>query len=105
MNISMILIGGGVLVGALAFLPKDEKKDEKEGREDVRGMYVEGMEEAEVFDPATGYYHELDAQEFIPLDDLYTGSDFTEPDVGFSMGEPERRLTTTGNVEVTVRVR
>ena len=105
MNISMILIGGGVLVGALAFLPKDGKEDEKEGKEDVRGMYVEGMEEAEVFDPDTGYYFELDAPEYIPLDDLYTAPDLAVPDVGFPMGEPERRLTTTGNVEVTVRVR
>jgi hypothetical protein len=100
MNISMILIGGGVLVGALAFLPKGEKE-----REQVDYEYVEGMETAEVFDPVTGYYHELDVGGVIPLDDLYTAPDLAVPDVGFPMGEPERRLTTTGNVEVTVRVR
>ena len=102
MNISMILIGGGVLVGALAFLPKGEKE-----REQVDYEYVEGMETAEVFDPVTGYYHELDVGGVIPLPiDLDVIEDeFNLPDVGFPMGDPERRLTTPGNVEVTVRVR
>ena len=102
MNISMILIGGGVLVGALAFLPKGEKE-----REQVDYEYVEGMETAEVFDPVTGYYHELDVGGFIPLpidSDIFQA--FPEPvDVGFPMGDPERKLTTTGEVEVLVVVR
>jgi hypothetical protein len=103
MNISMILIGGGVLVGALAFLPKGEK--DEEGRESVRGTYVEGMEDAEVFDPDTGYYFELDAQEYIPLPAVDTFDEWQPPDVGFPMGEPKRALTTSGEIEVLVGVR
>ena len=103
MNISMILIGGGVLVGALAFLPKGEK--DEEGREVLEPTYVEGVEQAEVFDPDTGYYHELDVGGFIPLPPDVTEDEFNLLDVGFPMGDPERKLTATGEVEVLVVVR
>ena len=102
MNISMILIGGGVLVGALAFLPKGEKE-----REQVDYEYVEGMEEAPGFDPVTGWWSEVDIGGFIPLPTDPDTSQVVPPpvDTGIPMGEPERRLTTTGEVEVIVVVR
>jgi hypothetical protein len=100
MNISMILIGGGVLVGAMAFLPKGEKE-----REQVDYEYTEGMEQAPGFDPVTGWYHELDVVEFIPFAPDITGDEWQPPDVGFPMGEPERALTTSGQIQVLVGVR
>jgi len=106
MNISMILIGGGVLVGALAFLPKGEKE-----REQVDYEYVEGMEEAPGFDPETGWFFEFDVAPGpdtpVPMPEI-GGLDTAIPfpvDTGIPMGEPERRLTTTGEVEVIVVVR
>ena len=105
MNISMILIGGGVVLGALAFLPKGE--DEKaEGREVVRGMITEGAEQAEVFDPDTGYYFELDAPEYIPptfTPDFGATPEFVPFPV--AMGDPERQITISGNVHISVEVR
>ena len=100
MNISMILIGGGVLVGALAFLPKGEKE-----REQVDYEYVEGMEQAPGFDPVTGWFHEVDVGEFIPFAPDIIEDEFNLLDVGFPMGDPERKLTATGEVEVLVVVR
>jgi|TARA_Y100000310_G_scaffold283882_2_gene306181 hypothetical protein len=100
MNISMILIGGGVLVGALAFLPKGEKE-----REQVDYEYVEGMEQAPGFDPVTGWWSEVDFEGFIPLPAVGDSDEWQPPDVGFPMGEPERALTTSGEIEVLVGVR
>jgi hypothetical protein len=101
MNISMVLIGGGLLIGAMAFLPKGDEETE-EGREVLEPTYVEGVEQAEVYDPDTGYYHELDVIEFIPFDDYPPDA---PSDTGIPMGEPERRLTTSGNVEISVEAR
>ena len=88
MNISMILIGGGILIGALTLLPKDGDKKAEEDAFEFAPFYP-GPEVDPDFDPGievTPYYPEPDAG-------------------GIPMGEPKRQLTTTGNVEVTVGVR
>ena len=63
------------------------------------------MEQAPGFDPVTGWYHELDVVEFIPIGPDTIGDEWQPPDVGFPMGEPERALTTSGQIEVLVGVR
>ena len=92
MNISMILIGGGVLIGALAFLPKDGDKEAEEDAFEFAPFYP-GPEVDPDFDP--DFYPGIEDTPYYP-----------EPvDNGVPMGDPKRRLTTTGNVQVTVGVR
>ena len=90
MNISMVLIGGGLLIGAMAFLPKGDEETE-EGREVLEPTY-----------PAWESPEEDDQIEFIPFDDYPLDAPV---DMGIPMGEPERRLTTSGNVEISVEAR
>jgi hypothetical protein len=88
MNISMILIGGGVLIGALTLLPKGGDKEAEEDAFEFAPFYP-GPE----VDP--DFYPGIEVVPYYP-----------EPvDTGMPMGDPERRLTTIGNVEVTVGVR
>lgn len=91
MNISMILIGGGVLIGALAFLPKDGDKEAEEELVFEPAPFYPGLD-PDIYDP------DIYAPEVVPYYPEPVGN-------GMPMGDPERRLTTTGNLEVTVGVR